>query len=121
QPLILDNDSEVISFKYYVPRFGQMPQDIFAVLSAEPEQMLAVKYQDGKRKDKEARDYREEIFSLPECWLVLCLPSKPPAFYENLFAQKGFCIEDRHHFQRIDVYRFSKATEKANVPIYGSK
>src|SRR5262249_2639601 len=49
QPLILDNDSEVISFKYYVPRFGQMPQDIFAVLSAEPEQMLAVKYQDGKR------------------------------------------------------------------------
>lgn len=121
QPILFDNDSEVISFEYYVPRFGRMPPEMLAILSTEQEQVLAVKYQNGSRIDKEAQDYLNDIFSMPECWLILCVPSKSPVFYEALFAKKGYVIEECHHFQRIDVYRFCRADEKPSVSTYGLK
>jgi 4-amino-4-deoxy-L-arabinose transferase-like glycosyltransferase len=119
QPIVFDNDTEVISFDYYVPRFGRMPQEMLAILSAQPDHILAVKYEDGRRTDKEAQDHFKEIFSAPECWLVLCVPSQPSEFYEALFEKRGYLIEEHYHFQRIDIYRFGKVDEKSNHSRYG--
>src|SRR5262249_37649256 len=63
QRILFDNDSEIISFDYYVPRYGRMPQEMLAILSVQSDRVLAVKYEEGRRVDKEAQDYFKDIFS----------------------------------------------------------
>ncbi len=116
EPIIFDKDIEVVSFKYYVPSLRSLPEKMIAVVSAEQGHILGVQYQNGTRIDRAVRAYGEEIFSLPSGCLVLCVPSQPPNYYEDLLMKHGYTIARRNHFHRIDILHFVRNSGEEAVP-----
>jgi len=114
-PIIFDTSIEVASFMYYVPRFGTVPEDMIGIGSAQGESILGVRYQKGTRIDQLRCEYLDQIVSLPAFCLVLCVPTQPAGYYENLFAKHGFSVSGKSQFHRIDVIHFVRNSNQAAV------
>jgi 4-amino-4-deoxy-L-arabinose transferase-like glycosyltransferase len=110
EPVVFDPGFQVDSFKYYVPRFGQMPAEMVALSAPEagPRRLAGLRYQDGERTDRDPSDYTERICSAPGVWLILCAPYVAHEQYDALLREQGYVAASSFQLQRLRVYHFTK-------------
>jgi uncharacterized membrane protein len=111
EPILFDTDSEITSLKYYVPRFGAMPENMFGLMTPPRDEnapLQAVQWINGQRADSLSRDHAPDILSAPRVCLVLCVPNGSPELYRSYFEKHGYHATEHEHFQRIDVLGFAK-------------
>ena len=111
EPVLFDTDIEVVSFRYYAERAGQVPREMIGLMSPPTAAggLPGVLYTSGRKTHGDTRDYASRVLESQGIWLAMCVPAGTLEEYEALFAQHGYTLAESHHFHRVDVHHFRKS------------
>jgi mannosyltransferase len=101
--LVFDCAIEVVTFQHYAGPDRPAEAIGLDTTPADGHLLPGVRYRDGRRLDRVARDYAPEIFSQERVCLVLCVPKRPQADYVGMFQAKGYAISATDTFHRIEI------------------
>lgn len=113
QLVLTDSDIEVVPFLYYARQAGQVPAEIYGLTGSEnvEERLNAVKYEQGKKSERNPSDHSNRILTAPSICLALCLPEHSLEEYQRLFEQHGYELKTEEQFYRITIVRFERRAE----------
>jgi len=113
--MLFDMDFEVVSFEYYAMRVGNLPPEMYGLLPPRKESLtlIGVKYQNGKRMDPTPEDFSAAILGEAKICLVLCVPSRALADYDEFFQRHGFGKSASFQKGRIGIHHFTRTKDSS--------
>ena len=110
EALVFDTEIQVRSFQYYADRYDCFPDAMYGLIDAprSQEQLVAVRWVDGRQVDIDGIDCTSEIVDRDSFWLISCNPYAGIEAYEAFFEAYGFQPVEHLKSFRVDMVRFQR-------------
>ena len=106
----VEPDHEIETLLYYISRRGATPPEMIGLTSMPVGngQLAGIRYLNGTRSDRDARDCKDSVLSSAGIWLILVASRATTEFNRDYFTRNGFRLVEHRHSHRIEILHFTR-------------
>lgn len=109
QVVLTDSDIEIVPFLYYAREHNAVPHEAYGLIpESDGSNLIAVRYEDGVKRDTIPRNYTSDILSAQCVTIGLCVSHRDENAYRAFFGSNGYQVTNVANYYRVTVLRFER-------------